>query len=137
MACRGAVWVVCMVFLLMQIACGREQPDATPTVSSTPGAQRIITIGKRSDKPADIIDKSQLPSDTIAIGAKVVLEDLRRGGTFDYLLVGEGETRDDIDTVSVTSPLGQALIGHAAGDEVEFSGPRGTLCYKVVSFGYE
>lgn len=99
--------------------------------------ETMIAELERQHATADIIDKDQVPTDSIAIGALVTLEDLKRGGTFEYMLVGEGETRDEIDTVSVTSPLGQALIGHAAGDEVEFDGPRGTLQYKVISFKYE
>lgn len=100
-------------------------------------AERAISELEDRLARADIVEKHQLPTDTVAIGARVTLEDLRRGGTFDYLLVGEGETRDDIDTVSTSSPLGQALIGHAAGDEVEFKGPRGTLRYRIVSFRYD
>jgi transcription elongation factor GreA len=99
--------------------------------------ERMIGELEQQFACADIIDASQVPKDAIAIGATVVLEDLKRGGEIDYMLVGEGETRDDRDTVSVTSPLGSSLIGHKAGDEVEFQGPRGALRYKVVSFRYE
>ncbi len=85
---------------------------------------------------AEVIEEGQVPKDSIAFGAHVTLEDLKRGDTIEYLLVGEGETRDDIDTISVSAPLGQALIGHKAGEEIEFQGPRGVLRYKVVSFRY-
>jgi transcription elongation factor GreA len=51
--------------------------------------------------------------------------------------VGEGEIRENVDTVSVTSPLGQALIGHRVGDKVEVQAPRGLVQYKVVSFKFK
>lgn len=99
--------------------------------------ERILAELERQYATAEVIDESKSPRDSIAIGAKVSLEDLRRGGTLEYLLVGEGETRDGIDTVSVTSPLGQALLGHKDGEEIQFQGPRGALRYRIVSFGYE
>jgi len=85
---------------------------------------------------AEVIDASKLNLDTVAIGALVKVEDVDRRAKDEFLLVGEGESRDGLDTVSVTSPLGQALIGKKVGDIAEFTAPRGKICYKIISFKY-
>ncbi len=85
---------------------------------------------------AEVIDASKMNLDTIAIGAFVKVEDIDRKGKDEFLLVGEGEVREKVDTVSVTSPVGQALIGKKVGEIAEFTAPRGKIRYKVVSFKY-
>ena len=85
---------------------------------------------------AEIIDPSTFKMDTVAIGAKVSVQDLATKKKDEFLLVGEGETREDVDTVSVMSPLGQALIGKKVGEVAEFQAPRGQIKYKIVAFKF-
>jgi transcription elongation factor GreA len=85
---------------------------------------------------AEVIDASKLNLDTVAIGAKVKVEDLDRKAKDEFLLVGEGEVREGMDTVSVTSPLGQALIGKKVGELAEVQAPRGKIRYKIIAFKY-
>jgi transcription elongation factor GreA len=85
---------------------------------------------------AEVISPSQLPTDSIAIGALVKTEDLDAKFTEEILLVGEGENRSGFDCVSVASPLGHAFIGKKIGDVVEVAAPRGTLRFKVLEFKY-
>ncbi|MBC8365658.1 MAG: GreA/GreB family elongation factor [Actinobacteria bacterium] len=50
------------------------------------------------------------------------------------LLVGSiEEHRDDLLVVSPGSPLGEALLGGAPGDEVSFEAPGGTLKASIIS----
>ena len=85
---------------------------------------------------AEIFDPKKMNLDTVAIGATVKVEDVDRRGKDEFMLVGEGEIRDGVDTVSVTSPLGQALIGKRAGELAEVQAPRGKIRYKIVSIKY-
>jgi transcription elongation factor GreA len=85
---------------------------------------------------AEVIDASKLNLDTVAIGANVKVEDLDRKAKDEFLLVGEGEVREGMDTVSVTSPLGQALIGKKVGELAEVQAPRGKIRYKILSLKY-
>jgi transcription elongation factor GreA len=49
-------------------------------------------------------------------------------------LVGSIEERpEDVAVISVGSPLGQALLGHAAGDTVSYEAPNGALEVEIVS----
>jgi transcription elongation factor GreA len=45
-------------------------------------------------------------------------------------LIGHIEEKGELDVISPTSPLGSALMGKSAGDEVEYDAPGGVL--KVV-----
>ncbi|HXG62950.1 MAG TPA: transcription elongation factor GreA [Planctomycetota bacterium] len=85
---------------------------------------------------ADVIDPSALKLDAIAIGAFVRAEDLETRRREEFLLVGEGEVRNDVDTVSVVSPLGQAFLGKKVGDVAEVQAPRGRIRYRVLEFRY-
>lgn len=85
---------------------------------------------------AEVIDAKSLKLDTIAIGAFVKIEDLKTRRSDEFLLVGEGESREKVETVSVTSPLGAALIGKKAGEKTEVQAPRGLVQYKIVSFKF-
>ena len=85
---------------------------------------------------AEIFDPKKMNLDTVAIGATVKVEDVDRRGKDEFMLVGEGELREGVDTVSVTSPLGQALIGKKVGEIAEVQAPRGLMRYKITSIKY-
>src|SRR5215204_6262394 len=62
------------------------------------------------------IDPSQIPSDKVGLGSRVVVEDERTGIRESYKLVF-GESLDfDEGQVSMASPIGRALLGKAVGD---------------------
>lgn len=51
-----------------------------------------------------------------------------------YLLGSIEERHDDLEVMSPGSPLGSALLGHAAGDSVSFDAPNGsTLAVEIVA----
>lgn len=45
------------------------------------------------------------------------------------------ERQGDLDVVSPGSPLGQALLGHKAGETVEYAAPGGMLRVEIVTVG--
>ena len=65
------------------------------------------------------------------LGARVLLED-GEGRATEYLLVTAGDANPAHGSVSVESPLGRALLGKAAGDEVIVERPRGAVEYTVL-----
>jgi transcription elongation factor GreA len=85
---------------------------------------------------AEVIDTANLKQDSVAIGALLKVEEMDARRKEEFLLVGEGEVRRDVDTVSVTSPLGQAFIGKKAGEVVEVEAPRGRIRYRILEFRY-
>jgi len=86
---------------------------------------------------AEVIDSSRRASpEAVTLGALVRVEETGSGRQEEFLLVGEGEVRRDVETVSVASPLGRALIGRREGETVEVAAPRGRLRYRVLGFRY-
>ncbi len=72
--------------------------------------------------------------DTETVSALTIV-DIRYEGDDDVerYLIGSIEERGDIDVISPTSPLGQALIGASLGDKVSYEAPGGTLSVEVVA----
>ncbi len=79
-----------------------------------------------------IIEDQNIPSDKIYIGAIVTLEDLNEKTEVRYMLVAPEEADYEDNKMSVFSPIGKGLMGHAVGEEVTIEVPAGTQRYKVV-----
>ena len=69
--------------------------------------------------------------------ATVRVRDLDFGEEEEFTLVGDGEVDCDRGHILVTSPLGQGLLGHKAGERVEIAVPRGTLRFEILEIRYE
>lgn len=84
---------------------------------------------------ADVIDMENLPSDRIVFGNRVVLENVDTGESVAYQLVGPDESDVDQGRISVTSPLGRAMLGKNLYDEVALQVPGGQRTYEVIEIG--
>jgi len=81
---------------------------------------------------ADIIETKKLPKDRAVFGSRVVLENIDTGEDVEYQLVGPDESDIGKGRISVTSPLGRALIGKKPGDELAVQVPGGKRAYELV-----
>jgi transcription elongation factor GreA len=81
---------------------------------------------------SDIIEIGQLPNDKVVFGSVVVLENLDTGEQVRYRLVGPHEADIKDRTISVTSPIGKALVGKIPGDVATVQAPGGKKEYEVV-----
>jgi transcription elongation factor GreA len=79
---------------------------------------------------ARIIDEDRV-LDTVEVGAKVVIQE---NGTEPekYTIVGAAEANPGNGYISNESPLGKALMGHQAGDEVTVKAPNGEFTVMLV-----
>lgn len=75
---------------------------------------------------------TDIAKDEVLIGATVRLEDMDSAEQLEYTLVSELEADYAQGKISVTSPVGKALIGHKQGEIVEIRVPSGILKYKVL-----
>lgn len=82
---------------------------------------------------ARIMDDSNIPKDEALLGAKVTVKDKATGERFSYMLVAEEEADFTEDKISVSSPVGKALLGHKAGEIVEIEVPAGITEYEILS----
>ena len=69
----------------------------------------------------------------IGLGSTVTVE--ADGDEVTYVLVGTSEADPKSGRISVASPVGKALLGRGAGDEVVVRTPQGESRYRVVSIG--
>ncbi|OQY01247.1 MAG: transcription elongation factor GreA [Desulfobacteraceae bacterium 4572_130] len=81
---------------------------------------------------ARVIDPDTLSKDDIRFASRVILENLDSGETVKYMLVGQEESDINDGKISVSSPLGRALIGKKPGDEVVLQAPGGKRIYEVM-----
>ncbi len=82
---------------------------------------------------AVIVDKAAASDGTVQAGTIVSLryegdDELER-----YLLGSIEERRPDVSVISPGSPLGQALLGHRAGEVVEYEAPNGRLRVEIAA----
>ena len=92
---------------------------------------RLMEIGYRLAN-ADIIDPDMLPKDRAVFASTVVLENIDTGETFEYQLVGPNESDIEKGRISITSPLGKAIIGKKPGEEIIMLAPGGKRYYELV-----
>lgn len=88
-------------------------------------------------RAAQVIDVSKLSGDDVKFGATVQLMDVDAGNKLTYQLVGADESDIKAGLLSVTAPLGRALIGKGVGAFLEVSAPGGVKTYEVLKVEYK
>lgn len=81
---------------------------------------------------ADVINIDNLPRDRAVFGTKVLLENIDTGEEVQYQLVGSDESDIVNGRISVSSPLGKAILGKRPGDELTLEVPGGKRIYELV-----
>jgi transcription elongation factor GreA len=96
---------------------------------------RILELNDKIAR-AQVIDPASLSSEKIVFGATVTLFDPDTDNEVTYQIVGEDEADIKSGKISVTSPVGKALIGNAVDDEVRIKVPSGVKVYEVIDIKY-
>ena len=81
---------------------------------------------------SDVIDLKNLGNDRVVFGSMVVIGDIATGKEIKYQLVGPLESNVNENKISVTSPIGKALIGKGIGDNVSVKTPGGLREFEVI-----
>ena len=81
---------------------------------------------------ADVIVPDDLPKEKAVFGCKVLLENIDTGEEVEYRLVGPDESDINQGRISITSPLGRAILGKKPGDELTVEVPGGKRAYELV-----
>jgi len=84
-----------------------------------------------------IIDIKDLTDDKVVFGTTVTIEDLNTEEVTKYQLVGPFESDINENKISVTSPIGKALIGKEVGDEVRVHTPGGIREIEIIDISIE
>jgi len=78
-----------------------------------------------------LMNLERVPRDKAGFGSKLTLSE--NGRVFNYELVMPEDADPDKGLVSVASPIGRALVGREAGDEVTAPTPGGQRTFEIVS----
>jgi transcription elongation factor GreA len=72
------------------------------------------------------------PTDKVGFASVVTLENLDNGGKVTYQIVGPDESDISSGKISITSPLGRALVGKETDEEVTVNTPGGLKKYSIL-----
>ncbi len=84
---------------------------------------------------ARIIDNKDLQTDKVYILSVVKVRDNKSKKEFEYRMVSPEEADFEQNKLSITSPIGKALMGRAKGDVIKIQVPAGSLEYEIVNIG--
>lgn len=82
---------------------------------------------------ARVLDESKIDSSKILIYSIVKLRNLANKAEMTYTLVPESEADLKSGKISVTSPIGRALLGNGEGTVVTVDAPAGKLQFEILS----
>ena len=82
---------------------------------------------------ATVLSPDDIPTDRVGLGSVVTVADPERAIEFAVRIVASIEANAELDLISEESPLGNALLGKAVGDNAQFDAPAGKTEYKVLS----
>ena len=86
-------------------------------------------------KTVQVVNTDDVPEDVVFLGHTVKLLDLDDDSEQLVRIVGEAgapNPNDEVMTVSVNSPMGEALMKARVGETVKVKAPRGTMEFKIV-----
>ena len=81
---------------------------------------------------ARIVDSSQLDASKVTVLSNVTIKNIKTGKQLKYQLVSETEADLKSRKISVTSPMGQGLLGKTVGEIAVVETPRGNLEFEIV-----
>jgi transcription elongation factor GreA len=92
---------------------------------------KLVALEQRITEVASL-DVTRLPKDRVAYGSRVKLLDLDTEKEVTYKLVLPEELADDPTLLSISSPIGSAIVGLGEGDEAKVKIPAGTKHFEVL-----
>ncbi len=86
---------------------------------------------------AEVIDPSKINQSRVAFGAKVKVLDVEADEEYIFVLVGTEEADVKQGKISISSPVGRALLGKEVGDSVTIKAPARTMEYEILEISFE
>lgn len=84
----------------------------------------------------EVVDPETLQGSRVTFGATVSIVDAESEKEETWQIVGEDEADLKEGRISISSPLGRALIGKEVGDEVEIKTPKGVRACEVTALRF-
>ena len=86
---------------------------------------------------ANVLSLKGLTNEKVVFGCYVSLEDIDSGEKIKYQLLGPYESDISQNKISVTSPIGKALISKSIGSEINVQTPGGTRNFEIIDISIE
>ncbi|MCF8316552.1 MAG: transcription elongation factor GreA [Ignavibacteriales bacterium] len=93
-----------------------------------------LKINKMEDQlsRAMVIDRNALPKDQVHIFSKVTVKNLKTLKESTYTIVSPEEADLEQKKISITSPIGNALVGRKSGEVFEAKVPAGVIKFEIL-----
>ncbi len=82
-------------------------------------------------KNVEVIDESEITTDRVAVGVKVLVYDFEENEEVEYQIVGSSESNPLEYKISDSSELGKNLVGRKVGETIEFEVMGFTNKYEI------
>ncbi|MDD5100697.1 MAG: transcription elongation factor GreA [Syntrophales bacterium] len=128
---------------IKDIEVARAQGDLSENAEYTAAKERQSYLhGKMQELEnnlamSNVIDLKNLTCERVVFGTIVAIEEIGTGKGINYQLVGPLESDLEKNRISVTSPIGRALIGKSVGDEISVSTPGGIREFEIVEISVQ
>lgn len=130
--------------ILRRLAEARAHGDLSENAEYHAAKERKAMIILRSQELSDVLIRAEVFEPTEAegkgrciFGSFVTVDSENQSQTKrKFQLVNSIESSTETDKLSITSPLGHALLGKKVGDVVEINVPAGIIEYEVVAVSY-
>jgi len=128
---------------IKDIEIARAQGDLSENAEYTAAKERQSYLhGKMQEiennlATSNVIDLKNIRCDKAVFGTTVVIEEISTGKKITYTLTGPLESNLEKNRISVTSPIGRALIGKKVGDEISVNTPGGIREFEIVEIRVE
>lgn len=124
--------------MAQKIADARSHGDLSENADYDAAKEEQGLMELRISKMEQILSKSQVisaddfPNDKVYILSKVKIKNLKIDKVIEYQLVSDAEADFEQNKISVSSPLGKALLGKVIGEKVDVQGPAGKLEFELM-----
>ena len=86
---------------------------------------------------ADVIDPAKIKQSRVGFGAKVKVLDVEADEEYLFWVVGPEEADVKQGRISLSAPVGKALIGKEVGDTAIIKAPARTIEYEILEITFE
>lgn len=86
---------------------------------------------------AKILDESQIDTSQVVLLTKVKIKNLKIKKVFEYKIVSESEADLKAGKISVSSPIGEGLLGKKVGDIAKIITPAGELDFEILDISID
>ena len=126
-------------FTLHEIKVARELGDLRENSEYQYAKDHKVFLDREYEKLANelssvkIMSMNDVLDGRVGFGTKVSFEDKKTGETKTFTFFGRWESDPDNGVIDINAPVGQCLINHSVGDEVEFNSGSVSTTYIIKS----